>query len=251
MKNTLTAITTGLLLSLASAFSAQAQTTDWHLDIAAGLNLFQGEDDASMGLYAHRYTISPVITVGNWITPSLGIQANLWGGELKGLSFGQSPYSIKPNPDLQVNFHDALKDPWEERFNYGMAQIEGTLNVSNALMGYYPERVWSIIMHGGIEYAYSFNDNCHSHSIGGVAGITSNWKLFERLSLFLDGTLTVFGKDFDLVTYRDNIDDMLTVRAGMVINLGHKLKVTKKLSATEAYQQARMHDAASRENAKR
>ena len=70
---------------IVAAVPASAQTASWHIDLAAGLNLFQGEDDANIGLGKDRYTVSPVLTVGHWFSPSAGIQASAWGGQIKGL----------------------------------------------------------------------------------------------------------------------------------------------------------------------
>ena len=237
----------GLML-IASAFSVQqamAQSTDWHIDVAAGANLFQGEDDACIGIGLNRYTISPVISAGYWFNPSFGIQGSLWGGKLKGLGIGETPYGIGPNADLLHPDVNVIGEVWEERFNYGMFQLEGTFNFHNALCGYEPDRVWNLLAHAGVEYAYSSNDRYYCRSFGGVVGLTSTWKVAKRMNVFADGTLTVFGPEFDHVTYRDNIDDMITLRLGVTVNLGKEMK--KRQAATVTYQQAREQDLYNRE----
>lgn len=231
-----------VLLCALSALTVYAQNTDWYISAAAGINMYQGEDDANIGLYPDRYTISPVLTAGGWFTPSIGIQGTLCGGPLKGLSLGKEPYSIKPNPDL---FHaeNPVTDPWEERWNYLMWQLEATCNFSNAICGCNPDRIWSVIGHAGVQLSRSFGNGHHCNSIGGVFGLTSTWKVVDRVNLFIDGTVTFFGKQFDQVTYRNVLDDMLTLKLGITVNLGQKMQRKKSgPSIPEAYRQAREQD---------
>lgn len=231
----------------AFAGTANAQTSGWNIGMSAGLNLFQGEDDANIGLYKDRYTISPVFTVGHWFTPSLGIQTSIWGGKLKGLGIGETPYAVREAPEL-VHAHNTIPDPWEEKFSYGMVQLEGTYNFVNALCGYSEDRAWSLIFHAGAEYARSFNSTMYCNSVGAVAGLTSSWKIVDRVNIFADYTLTVFGKKFDLVEYRGNVDDMMTLRVGLTINLGKKMKADANKVTVDTYTKARMVDETNRDN---
>lgn len=238
----------GLML-IASAFVVQpimAQTSDWHFDLAGGVNLFQGEDDACLGLESNRYTISPVLGTGYWFNPSFGIQGSLWGGKLKGVSLGETPYMVGPFEGHCV-WTDA-NSLYLERFNYVMFQLEGTFNFNNALCGYEPSRVWNLLAHAGVEYAYSFNDRYYCHSLGGVFGLTSTWKVTKKMNVFADYTLTIFGPEFDHVTYRDNIDDMMTLRLGLTFNLGKEMK--QRRAASVNYEAAREQDAYNRESEK-
>lgn len=228
-----------------AAVPASAQTASWHIDLAAGLNLFQGEDDANIGLGKDRYTVSPVLTVGHWFSPSAGIQASAWGGQIKGLGIGETPYAVRYAPEI-MHAHNPVTNSWEERFNYYMVQLEGTFNFNNCLCGFSEERTWNLIAHGGVEYAYSFNDKYNCKSIGTVAGLTSSWKVAGRVNLFMDYTLTVFGKSFDMVQSRNNIDDMMTVRAGITLNIGRKMKADKPRVTVDTYTKARTQDAANR-----
>lgn len=238
---------------LSASMSATAQSTQWYMDFAAGINLYQGEDDPHIGLGPKRYTVSPVFNAGGWFTPSIGMQGSLWGGALKGLSQGEEPYSIGPNPDLPRGgaLSDFL-DPWEERWNYVMGQVEVTCNFSNAIFGCNPDRIWSVIGHAGVEIARSYGNGHRCNSYGGVCGIKSSWKVAGRVNLFVDETLTVFGKNFDMVTYRGVLDDMFTLRFGITFNLGEKLGGKSAASAaTEAYRAVRAQDSINRENARK
>lgn len=231
-----------IILCALSASTVYGQSTEWYISAAAGINMYQGEDDANIGLHLDRYTISPVLTAGRWFTPSIGIQSTLCGGPLKGLSLGKEPYSIKPNPDL---FHapNPHTDPWEERWNYIMGQLEATYNFSNSICGSNPDRIWNVIGHAGIQLSRSFGNGHHCNSIGGVFGLTSTWKVADRVNLFIDGAVTFFGKQFDQVTYRNILDDMLTLKVGITVNLGHKMqRKNTGPSIPEAYRQAREQD---------
>ena len=221
---------TSILLCVLSTTTAYAQSTDWYISAAAGINMYQGEDDANIGLYPDRYTISPVLTIGGWFTPSIGMQGTLCGGPLKGLSLGKEPYSIKPNPGL---FHaeNPVTDPWEERWNYLMLQLEATCNFSNAMCGCNPDRIWNVIGHAGLQLSRSFGNGHHCNSLGAVLGFSNSWKVADHVDLFLDGSCTIFGKQFDQVTYRNMIDDMLTLKVGVTINLEDMPANIKNLSA--------------------
>lgn len=228
-------------MALASA-GAAAQTADWHIDLAAAGNMLQGEDDALLGLRLQRYTVTPALTAGRWISPSLGIQASFWGGKLNGLGLGRTPYATVLNPDIVLVNNRKFPEPWEEHINFCMAQLEGTFNFNNCLCGVSEERNWWMIAHAGLNYAYSFGNGNHCGSVGAVAGLTSNWKLAGRLNIFIDYTFTLLGKNFDLVTYRGNVDDMMSLRVGLSLNIGKKLADRQKRVTVDNYTKARQAD---------
>ena len=68
------------------------------------------------------------------------------------------------------------------------------------------------------------------------------------MNVFADYTLTIFGPEFDHVTYRDNIDDMMTLRLGLTFNLGKEMKQHRAASVN--YEAAREQDAYNRETEK-
>lgn len=252
MKNKIYAVIAAALCITVSVPVA-GQSTQWFVDLAAGVNLYQGEDDPHIGLGPKRYTVSPVFNIGGWFTPSIGMQGSLWGGALKGLSIGEEPYSIEPNPDLpHMGTLSDVPDPWEERWNYVMGQVEATCNFSNAIFGCNPDRIWNVIGHAGVEIARSYGNGHRCNSYGGVCGIKSSWKVAGRANLFVDETLTVFGKNFDMVTYRGVLDDMLTLRFGITFNIGRKMgEKSAASSITEAYRAVRAQDSINRENARK
>lgn len=248
MKRFITTFIVCLAAFATASVGVSAQSSGWHIDLAAGVNLFQGEDDAYIGLRKDRYTISPVLTAGHWFNPSVGIQGSIWGGKIKGLGIGQTPYATHSAPEL-VQTVNHVPDPWEELFNYGMFQLEGTFNFNNCLCGYVDKRVWNLIAHGGVEVARSYNDENNCVSFGGVVGFTNTWKVASRLNVFLDYTLTLFGKKFDLVTYRNNLDDMMTLRVGLSVNLGKKMKESNRVTV-DTYKKAYIQDEINRQSSR-
>lgn len=195
--------------------SANAQEQDFFVRVGAGANYYWGEDDSNLRLLPH---ISPSASLiaGKWFNPYWGVQLGCNFGKIYGAGVGETPYSNGEKVKHSIHIKGCL----QEKFNFFTVQPEIVYNVSNGICGYNPERVWNVLVHLGPSYGHSWANGQSANSVFATGGLTSTWRLARNLQLWADARLTVFGKDFDKVTYRDDIDCMGTISAGISINFG-------------------------------
>lgn len=148
---------------------------NWFVGAAGGVNVFFD------GAYDPGYSPALDITVGKWMTPSVGARVGYQG--LYGSEWSRRPSVLGSELNTE-------KNRYEQKF--GFAYIHGDVmwNFTNAVFGYKEKRFWSIIpyVHAGLLRVYNradapaFIDN----EFAAGAGVLQNFRLCKRLDLTLD-----------------------------------------------------------------
>ncbi|MBE6217036.1 MAG: hypothetical protein E7124_03215 [Bacteroidales bacterium] len=149
--------------------------SNWFVGAAGGVNVFFDG--------AYNPAIAPAldITVGKWVTPSVGARVGYQG--LYGSEWSRKPSVLGSELNTE-------KNRYQQKF--GFAYIHGDImwNFTNAVFGYKDKRFWSIIpyVHAGLLRVYNragapqFIDN----EFAAGAGVLQNFRLCDRLDLTLD-----------------------------------------------------------------
>lgn len=208
------------LLMTVVCLNTNAQSQDWYVSVGASAGYYLGEDDEIVGFSKH---ISPSATlaVGKWFNPFWAVQIGGNYGKIKGAGLGETPYNTGESFVAKYG-ETGNKTPYYEKFNFFTIQPEVVYNASNGMCGYNPNRVWNVLAHIGPSFARSWANGESQNSIFLTLGITNKWRLCRNVALWMDGRVTLFGKKFDKVTYRDEIDCMPALSAGVTVNFGKK-----------------------------
>ncbi len=166
---------------------------NWFVGVGAGVNTWYGKGvDGKFGVATDIY-------VGKWLTPSTGIRGG-WAG-LKNKVEAKDGYTA-----------------CDGTFNCNTVHVDFLWNLSNAFSGYKETRTWNVIVYPSFAYMRARGNN--EFGVGG--GLLNNFRLCDRVNLYLD--LSVYGtkSDFPHVSPRPNtkFGVLPSARFGVAINLG-------------------------------
>ena len=125
------------------------------------------------------------VAVGKWFTPGLALRLKFNGldGAYEGKSMDQRVY-----------------------------RAEAMFNLSNMLCGYSDSRVWNVIPFAGMAF------------IGGNSGmdigLQSNWRLNQRMSLYLEAALFMADRHGKMLKFNESYNRYMNFSAGITFNLG-------------------------------
>lgn len=148
---------------------------NWFISLGAGGQVYWGENDRE-GSFGKRIAPTFDISVGKWITPAIGLRLQYGGFQMKGFDYAaKNPY-ITGNPDA-----DGL---YKQKFNYMNLHGDLLLNLSAAIAGYNPNRVYEFIPYVGFGAAWTFNNNVgNDEELAFNAGIINKFRLSEAFDL--------------------------------------------------------------------
>ena len=136
---------------------------NWFIGAGAGVNSFFMKHGASP-----KFGVAVDVNFGKWITPTIGGRLG-WKG---------------------INDKVGVKDGYtvvDEKFSYNTVHADLLWNVSNAFGGYKETRTWNVILYPSVAFIHAPGNN----ELGAGAGMLNNFRLCDRVNLFLD--LSVLG----------------------------------------------------------
>ncbi|MFV0398341.1 MAG: OmpA family protein [Bacteroidales bacterium] len=123
-------------------------TDNWFISAGFGGNLYYGDDDYR-GAFGDRLTPALDISIGKWLSPVWGARLQYNGLQMKGFGWSKfDPYVTKIGTGLQP-----------EKFNYISLHGDVLFNISAAIAGYNPNRVYELIPYAGMGFANSSGKN--------------------------------------------------------------------------------------------
>jgi len=147
--------------------------SNWFIGAGGGVNVFFD------GAYDPGVAPALDVTVGKWMTPSVGARVGYQG--LYGTEWSRRPSVLGPVLDTERNRY---------KQEFGFAYIHGDImwNFTNAVFGYKEKRFWSIIpyVHAGILRVNGRNTEFADNEFAAGAGLLQNFRLCKRLDLTLD-----------------------------------------------------------------
>ena len=159
---------------------------NWFITLDAGAQMYFGESD-NLGSFTDRLTPAFSLSAGKWITPVIGLRAQVTGFNLIGYT------GTATNKFVSGSESGYFKQEWDYINVNGVA----LLNLSAALAGYKADRTYEIIPYagfGGIA-ALSGPDNIMEPSV--QAGLINKFRLSDALDLNLELKGTMIHQDFD------------------------------------------------------
>lgn len=184
----------------------------WYIGLGGGTNLYftKAENDAGAS-FGDRLGWMGQLEVGRWNSPVWGTRLVIDGGHIK---------------------HVATGIPAEQNWLGG--HLDMMWNMTNALGGYNPDRVWNIAPYLGIGYMYGLNEDWkkpnpngdlfkhQNQSLTYNVGLINNFQLSRSVALFLELGWRVMQESFDGSRPGGDYeyDSMFTGTAGVKFGLG-------------------------------
>lgn len=189
----------------------------WYLGLGGGTNLYftKGENDANAS-FGDRLGWMGQLEVGRWNSPVWGTRLVIDGGNIQ---------------------HVATGVPAEQNWLGG--HLDMMWNMTNALGGYNPDRVWNIAPYLGIGYMYGLNEDWKKPNANGDlfkhqnqtltynVGLINNFQISRSVAIFLELGWRLMQESFDQRQGGDyEYDSMFTGTAGIKFGLGGKQAFT-------------------------
>ncbi|MDU1892703.1 MAG: OmpA family protein [Dysgonomonas sp.] len=189
---------------------------NWFIGAGAGANIYFGDNDVDATFF-RRLTVTPNFQFGKWFSPYAGGRIKLSGG---------------------TNLHTFNEDATRmARTRYVSAEANFMWNMTDYLLNYNANRVYSFIPYVGAGWAYgwkyenmpeNFEPSNHVNSVTFDAGIINRFRFSERLALDIEMSGKLLKDNFDQRTGGKRGYDLLgTVSASLVYNLGSKATFTE------------------------
>ena len=176
-----------------SKYSVQTNSfwDNWFVSLNAGAQFSYLYPEGSQK-FKDRITFSGMAYVGKWFTPGMGMRLAYNGFKYQG--------------------HN-------EKLDYMNLHIDAMMNVTNMIMGYNPERCYSLVPYIGMGAVRTFDLN--NYAFGFNAGILNSFRLNDSWSVNLELGALFAQKDMDGFTGpKRAFDDIFTLTAGVTYNIG-------------------------------
>lgn len=182
------------------------------IDVAGGVNIYNGKDRDTDADFGDRLAPAIDISIGKWLTPSVGLRVQGTGIQAKGSSDVFTPYtSTSPNSDGKFN----------KKFDMWGVRGDVLWNISNAIGGYKETRTWDLIPFAGFGGYWSKKKGCSEFEFAPAAGLINNFRLGGVVDINLEARYMIVRTSFDKIG-TNRWDGMASVTAGLSFKLGPK-----------------------------
>lgn len=188
---------------------------NWFIGAGAGANIYFGDNDVDAKFF-RRLTVTPNFQFGTWFNPYSGMRIKLSGGT--------NIHTFNDNASVMG------------RTRYVSAEMNFMWNMTDYLMHYNAERVYSFIPYVGFGYAYGWDydkmpiitRHGHVNSATFDAGIINRFRFSDRVALDIEMSGKLMRDVFDQRAGGKRGYDVLgTVSASLVFNIGSKSTFTE------------------------
>ena len=183
---------------------------NWFITAGGGAQVYFGKSD-NHGSFGNRIAPALDISVGKWITPSVGVRFQYSGLQAKGWTYGQLPYS-EGSSDSQGYY--------KEKFNTMNLHADFLWNISNAIGGERTDRFWNLIPYAGVGWARSSGNSISQDEIALSAGLLHNWTISDAVDISIDMKSMIVNQRFASVNRSNGVDALVSVTAGISYKIG-------------------------------
>ncbi len=151
-----------------------------------------------------KFTLAMNFAVGKWFTPYIGGRISAMGGALH---FG---WPMQADVMTHMRYFGFYGDM--------------TLNLSNLIGGYNPDRFFSVVPFAGIGYNYAFrNTGTHKKTFAFPVsgGLTFNFRLSHYVDLFIEGRANILGDHFNGVYGGNQVESIVSAVGGITYKFGN------------------------------
>jgi len=222
MKKFLTLV---LLFTAVVSFAQQAETKNegmrgpyltnglfdnWFFSAGGGVQIYNGEYDNRL-TFGGRLSPALDLSLGKWITPSVGVRVQYSGLRVIGAVSSLGRYK-----------EEALVGClgcYLERFNMFNLHGDFLWNVSNAIGGYRADRLLEFIPFVGVGYARSWKkDISPVKEVGFTGGLINKVRLTPAIDLNLELKVLLVNDRFDGFENGEGIEELTTATIGFTYN---------------------------------
>lgn len=222
MKKFLTLV---LLFTAVVSFAQQAETKNegmrgpyltngffdnWFVSAGGGVQIYNGEYDNRL-TFGGRLSPALDLSLGKWITPSVGVRVQYSGLRVIGVASSLGRYK-----------EEALigcPGCYLERFNMFNLHGDFLWNVSNAIGGYRADRLLEFIPFVGVGYASSWKkDISPVREVGFTSGLINKVRLTPAIDLNLELKVLLVNDRFDGFENGEGIEELTTATIGFAYN---------------------------------
>lgn len=179
---------------------------NWFVSASGGAQVLFG-DESSLGSFGNRIAPALHFSVGKWFTPGLGLRLQYSGLQARSFSSTKTAYSEDP-----LTKHGYYKDKW----NYMNLHGDILFNVSQMIMGYNEQRVYSLIPFVGFGWGHSYTAP-HTNVFTLNFGIQQSFRLCRALDLNWELYGMAAENRFDGKTNNRGLDVMLGTTVGLTL----------------------------------
>ncbi|MDR3286180.1 MAG: OmpA family protein [Prevotellaceae bacterium] len=192
---------------------------NWFVSLSGGANIYFGEFDKH-GALDKRVSYVGKLSVGKWITPSVGFRAQF---DFAGMRGFLNPYSTQFTiTDIALNHIHGDRDAdgyYKEKFNY----FNSHLDLLFSIFKYKENRFYQLIPYLGVGYAFRFGygeDGIHEGEYSVNVGLINRFRLSKSVDIDVELGGMFVNQRFDGVTRGQMLEGGLTATIGLNFKLG-------------------------------
>ena len=181
---------------------------NWFVSVGFGGNVYAGENDSELGL-GDRIATALDITLGKWLTPSMGLRIQYAGLSAKGKATANSMFA-----DAQGN----------EKFNIMNLHADYMFNINNAFFGYRADRTWELIPFLGFGWAQATKSgvDTKSNELAASAGLLNKFRLSDAVDFNLELRGMMANQRLDGVEGGTRAEGMASATVGFSYKFGKR-----------------------------
>lgn len=185
---------------------------NWFLSAGGGAQIYFGQSD-TYGDLGKRLAPALDISLGKWITPSVGVRFQYSGLKAKGWTHGELPYSTG-TADSQGYY--------KEKFNTMNLHADFLWNISNAIGGERTDRFWNISPYVGMGLARSNGNGYDKNELAVTVGMLHNWRLSDALDMNIEMKSMFVNQRFAFTEGSKGVNALGSVTVGLTYKFGKR-----------------------------
>lgn len=181
-----------------------------YISVGGGVNLYLGSGD-NQGDFGKRLAPALDISLGKWVTPSVGLRLQYAGLQGRGFSTAITPYT------------NAIPDEeglYAKKFNLMHFHGDVMWNLSNAIGGYKASRRLEFIPYLGAGVIRTGKDGSRNVQLAATVGMVDKIRLSEVVDLMLETRYTIAKPELDQFVGGKKTDGVLALTAGLSFKFG-------------------------------
>lgn len=178
---------------------------NWFLSAGGGAQIYFGQSD-TYGSLGKRLAPALDVSLGKWITPSVGVRFQYSGLKAKGWTHGELPYSTGT-----ADSHGYYK----EKFNTMNLHADFLWNISNAIGGERTDRFWNISPYVGMGLARSSGNGSDKNELAVTVGMLHNWRLSDALDMNIEMKSMFVNQRFAFTNGSKGVNALGSVTVGL------------------------------------
>ena len=184
---------------------------NWFVTAGGGIQVYFGESDTH-GNFSDRIAPALDISVGKWITPSVGMRLQYSGLKAKGWTDGLLPYS-HGSADADGYY--------KEKFNTMNLHADFLWNVSNEFGGENQYRFWSFVPYAGLGFAHSWSNGSSNDELTANLGLLHNIRISDAFDISVDMRAMFVNQRLAYTNGSNGVNVMGTITAGITYKINN------------------------------